>query len=157
MPVSCSLYLASQGRVVCGREDGSIVCISAAQAAIAQLLKGKGLLLSRLHPVFSFLLVVERLEQARCTTARETGVSEVDGRAEEKSKGLQPYFFVLPSHSPRGCASRSLQSLNYCGREKEETACSLIDLILFVKRNETVEASVISMQSLGKRNKCPCL
>ena len=27
----------------------------------------------------SFLLAIERLERARCTTARETGVSEVDG------------------------------------------------------------------------------
>ena len=42
----------------------------------------------------SFLLVIGRLERARCTTTRETGVSEVDGRAD---------------------ASRSLQSLNYCG------------------------------------------
>ena len=30
----------------------------------------------------SLLLVIERLERARCTTAHETGVSEVDGRAE---------------------------------------------------------------------------
>ena len=29
----------------------------------------------------SFLLVIERLEGARCATARETGVSKVDGRA----------------------------------------------------------------------------
>ena len=43
----------------------------------------------------SFLLVLERLDRARCATARETGVS----------------------------ASRSLQSFNYCGREKK--ACSL--------------------------------
>ena len=44
----------------------------------------------------SFLLVIEGLERVRCATARETGVSKVDGR--------EP-------HSPRGCASRSLQSL----------------------------------------------
>ena len=50
----------------------------------------------------SFLLVIERLERARCATARETGVSKV-----------------------RGSASRSLQSLNYCGRAKKGTACSL--------------------------------
>ena len=53
----------------------------------------------------SFLLI-ERLERARCATARETGVTE--------------------SHSPRGCASRSLQSLNDCGREKKGTAWSLM-------------------------------
>ena len=47
----------------------------------------------------SCLLVIERLERARCTIARETAA--------------------------RGCASRSLQSLNYCGREKRGTACSL--------------------------------
>ena len=29
-------------------------------------------------------------------------------------------FFLLPSHSPRGCASRSLQSFNYCGGEKKD-------------------------------------
>ena len=29
-------------------------------------------------------------------------------------------------HSPRGCASRSFQSLSYCGREKKGTACSLL-------------------------------
>ena len=60
----------------------------------------------------SFLLVIERLEWARCATARETGVSKVDGRA------------VLPPHSPRGCASRSLQSLNYCGRDLNFAAMS---------------------------------
>ena len=46
----------------------------------------------------SFVLVIERLERARCATARETG-SEVDGRAlarsslsitvNEKRKGLR--------------------------------------------------------------------
>ena len=46
----------------------------------------------------------------------ETGASEMHDRA-----------YVLLPHSPRGCASRSLQSLNYCGREKKGTACSLMD------------------------------
>ena len=59
-----------------------------------------------------FLLVIERLERARCTTARETGVSEVYGRAEIGKRN-------------RSCASRSLQSLNYCGRKKKVSACSL--------------------------------
>ena len=49
----------------------------------------------RLHAVPLSLLAIERLERARCATARETGVSKVNG-----------------PHSQRGCASRSLQSLN---------------------------------------------
>ena len=55
----------------------------------------------------SFLLVIERLERARCTTARETGVSKVDAR---------------------GCASRVLQSLNYCGRVQSMICQNLLDL-----------------------------
>ncbi|KAL9985744.1 hypothetical protein ACROYT_G008185 [Oculina patagonica] len=42
IPVSASLYLPAQDCIVCGREDGSIVIISAARAAIAQLLKLPG-------------------------------------------------------------------------------------------------------------------
>ena len=49
--------------------------------------------------------------------------SKVDGRAENGEEGI--IFFVVPPHSPGGCASRSLQSLNYCGLEKKGTACSL--------------------------------
>ena len=72
-----------------------------------------GQLLHRLHavPVFSL---------SNC----ETGVSEVDGRAENGEERREKKV-VLPPHSPRGFASRSLQSLNYCGREKKGTACSL--------------------------------
>ena len=76
----------------------------------------------------SFLLVIERLERTIYATARETGVSKEDGRAEnweEKREKKETICFVLPPHSPRGCASRSLQSLNYCGRETKGTACSL--------------------------------
>ena len=46
---------------------------------------------ARLHvpvPSLLFLLVAERLERARCTTARETGVGEVDGRAENGEEGI---------------------------------------------------------------------
>ncbi|XP_048581651.1 WD repeat-containing protein 7 [Nematostella vectensis] len=39
--VTTSLYIPSQGRIVCGRQDGSIVIISAARAAIAQLLRSR--------------------------------------------------------------------------------------------------------------------
>ena len=42
IPVSASLYLPAQDCIVCGREDGSIVIISAARAAIAQLLQLPG-------------------------------------------------------------------------------------------------------------------
>ena len=55
-----------------------------------------------LHAVLSFLLILERLERARCATARETGVSKLDGHAavplarssllftvDEKRKGLR--------------------------------------------------------------------
>ena len=35
----------------------------------------------------SFLFVIERLERARCETARETGVSKVDGRVENGEEG----------------------------------------------------------------------
>ena len=74
----------------------------------------------------SFLFVIERL---RRTTAFETGVSEVDGRTENGEEGREKkgtlWFFVLPPHSPRGFASRSLQSLNNCGRKKKGTTCSL--------------------------------
>ena len=84
-------------------------------------------------------------ERIDCTTVPffslgnwETGASEMRDRARDWSEqGRRPrgewgrgkrkeriYFFVLPPHSPLGCASHSLQSLNYCGREKG-TACSL--------------------------------
>ena len=42
IPVSASLYLPALDFVVCGREDGSIVIISAAKAAIKQLLQPLG-------------------------------------------------------------------------------------------------------------------
>ena len=72
------------------------------------------------------LLVSDRLERARCTTARDwrergTRPRGEWGRAERNKENN--LFFIF--HSPRGCASRSLQSLSYCGREKKGTACSL--------------------------------
>ena len=42
---------------------------------------------------------------------------------------------VLRPHSPRGCASRSLQSPNYCGREKEGTAGSLFQIRIILPQN----------------------
>ena len=56
----------------------------------------------RVHAVpFFSLVVIERLERARCASARVTGVSEVYGRA-------------------RGSASRSLQSLSITVDEKRK-------------------------------------
>ena len=59
----------------------------------------------RLHaaPFFS-PFVIERLGRARCATARETGVSKVDGCAE---------------NGEVGCASRSLQSLLWTRKERD--------------------------------------
>ena len=54
----------------------------------------------------------------RETTARRMG--------KRKERAATFYFVVRPPHSPRVCASRSLQSLNYFGREKKGTACSLL-------------------------------
>uniref|UniRef100_A0A8C2AZR0 WD repeat domain 7 n=1 Tax=Cyprinus carpio TaxID=7962 RepID=A0A8C2AZR0_CYPCA len=42
--VTASVYIPSQGRLVCGREDGSIVLVPATQTAIAQLLQGEHML-----------------------------------------------------------------------------------------------------------------
>ena len=65
-----------------------------------------------------------RLERARCATARETGASEMRNRARDWSeRGRRPWGSFLPIL--RAFGSRSLQSLNYCGREKKGTACSL--------------------------------
>ena len=38
MKITSSLFLAAQGRIACGRQDGSIVIISAIKAAITQFL-----------------------------------------------------------------------------------------------------------------------
>ncbi len=42
--VTASVYIPSQGRMVCGREDGSIVLVPATQTAIVQLLQGEHML-----------------------------------------------------------------------------------------------------------------
>jgi len=39
IPITSSLYLSSQGLIVCGRKDGSIVVINAVKAALGQLLE----------------------------------------------------------------------------------------------------------------------
>ncbi|XP_006822881.1 WD repeat-containing protein 7-like, partial [Saccoglossus kowalevskii] len=41
LAVTASIYLPMQGRLVCGREDGSIVIVPATQTAIVQLLQGR--------------------------------------------------------------------------------------------------------------------
>ncbi|XP_071942422.1 WD repeat-containing protein 7-like isoform X1 [Antedon mediterranea] len=40
LAVTASIYLAEYGRLVCGREDGSVVIVPATQTAIVQLLEG---------------------------------------------------------------------------------------------------------------------
>ena len=63
-----------------------------------------GGLISKGHPLgatgtvdctqsLSFLSVMERLKRAICTTARGTGVSEVDGRAENGEEKIRVFIF----------------------------------------------------------------
>lgn len=42
--MTASVYIPSQGRLVCGREDGSIILVPATQTAIVQLLQGEHML-----------------------------------------------------------------------------------------------------------------
>ncbi|KAJ3604818.1 hypothetical protein NHX12_026870 [Muraenolepis orangiensis] len=42
--VTASVYIPSQGRLVCGREDGSLILVPATQTAIVQLLQGEHML-----------------------------------------------------------------------------------------------------------------
>uniref|UniRef100_A0A3B4BBL7 Uncharacterized protein n=1 Tax=Periophthalmus magnuspinnatus TaxID=409849 RepID=A0A3B4BBL7_9GOBI len=42
--VTASVYIPAQGRLVCGREDGSIILVPATQTAIVQLLQGEHML-----------------------------------------------------------------------------------------------------------------
>ncbi|XP_066567021.1 WD repeat-containing protein 7 isoform X2 [Amia ocellicauda] len=44
LKVTASVYIPSHGRMVCGREDGSIVLVPATQTAIVQLLQGEHML-----------------------------------------------------------------------------------------------------------------
>ncbi|XP_051866570.1 WD repeat-containing protein 7 isoform X4 [Pristis pectinata] len=44
LKVTASVYIPSHGRLVCGREDGSIVIVPATQTAIVQLLQGEHML-----------------------------------------------------------------------------------------------------------------
>ena len=64
-----------------------------------------------LHAVPFFPLSNWKTGASETTTACETGVSEVDGRVE---------------NGEESAADGLLQSLNYCGREKKGTACSLV-------------------------------
>lgn len=70
--MSASLYLPAQDCIVCGREDGSIVIISAARAAIAQLLQqpGSGTKISTLNYTTHYMvcLVVGLFSSPFCLT-----------------------------------------------------------------------------------------
>ena len=60
----------------------------------------------------------------------EAGEIEMHGHAQDWSElGRRPRIALLP-HSLHGCASRLLQFLNYCGREKKGTVCSLGSCLL---------------------------
>ena len=62
----------------------------------------------------SFLLVIERLERARCATARWTGVSKVDRCTENGEEGRENIVSsFLPILCLCNCASCLFQSLNY--------------------------------------------
>ena len=41
LQITATIYIPSQGRLVCGREDGTIVIVPATQSAILQLLDFK--------------------------------------------------------------------------------------------------------------------
>ena len=55
----------------------------------------------------SVLLVIERLERARCATARETGVSKVDGCAARRCLSLAPVSQLLWMRKDRDCVQSS--------------------------------------------------
>lgn len=44
LKVTASVYIPAHGRLVCGREDGSIIIVPATQTAIVQLLQGEHML-----------------------------------------------------------------------------------------------------------------
>nr|XP_020023069.1 WD repeat-containing protein 7-like [Castor canadensis] len=44
LKVTASVYIPAHGRLVCGREDGSIIIVPATQTAIVQLLRGEHML-----------------------------------------------------------------------------------------------------------------
>ena len=67
----------------------------------------------------SFPFLIERLERARCATARETGVSEVNGRAENgeegrEKKGTNLFFRPFSSfHTPFNSHSQEWSISNF--------------------------------------------
>ena len=70
----------------------------------------------------SFLLVIERLERARCATARETGISKVDGRARFSARlclSLAPVPHLLWTRTERGCVQSTLAG----DRNSSESSC----------------------------------
>ena len=63
----------------------------------------------------SFLLVIGRLERARCATARETGVSQVEGSAENGEKvclSLAPVSQLLWTREERDCVQSNVLRVN---------------------------------------------
>jgi len=53
LKVTASVYIPAHGRLVCGREDGSIVIVPATQTAIVQLLQGEHTLRRGMETAFA--------------------------------------------------------------------------------------------------------
>lgn len=55
LKVTASVYIPAHGRLVCGREDGSIIIVPATQTAIVQLLQGEHMLRRGILKVYQCL------------------------------------------------------------------------------------------------------
>ncbi|XP_075442989.1 WD repeat-containing protein 7-like isoform X1 [Ascaphus truei] len=58
LKVTASVYIPSHGRLVCGREDGSIIIVPATQTAIVQLLQGEHMLRRGARTTFFIFIIV---------------------------------------------------------------------------------------------------
>lgn len=60
LKVTASVYIPEHGRLVCGREDGSIIIVPATQTAIVQLLQGEHMLRRGILEIYQCLKCSER-------------------------------------------------------------------------------------------------
>lgn len=60
LKVTASVYIPAHGRLVCGREDGSIIIVPATQTAIVQLLQGEHMLRRGILEIYQCLKCSER-------------------------------------------------------------------------------------------------
>lgn len=73
LKVTASVYIPAHGRLVCGREDGSIIIVPATQTAIVQLLQGEHMLRRGILKIFFCPLRFMRIVMLRislCCTLR---------------------------------------------------------------------------------------